>query len=91
MGWNLPDNVCQAQLDEYWEEHEMDANDIIISINQGIESLEKRLDRERDRAIGLLNDGLLDAALTAVVNAQAAKAAIDELTFQLDEIEVSRG
>ena len=91
MGWNLPDNVCQAQLDKYWEEHEMDANDIIISINQGIESLEKRLDRERDRAIGLLNDGLLDAALTAVVNAQAAKAAIDELTFQLDEIEVSRG
>lgn len=91
MGWNLPDNVCQAQLDKYWEEHEMDANDIIISINQGIESLERRLDRERDRAIGLLNDGLLDAALTAVVNAQAAKAAIDELTFQLDEIEVSRG
>lgn len=96
MSWdnandNLPCGVSNGDVDKYWEENEMDTNDIVSSLELGIRSLEGRISRERDHAIKLLEEGLFDAALRAVMNAQAAKYAVDELSFQIDEIEASRG
>jgi len=96
MSWdntndNLPCGVSNGDIDKYWEENEMDTNDIVSSLELGIRSLEGRISRERDHAIKLLEEGLFDAALRAVMNAQAAKYAVDELSFQIDEIEASRG
>lgn len=96
MSWdntndNLPCGVSNGDIDKYWEENEMDTSDIVSSLELGIRSLEGRISRERDHAIKLLEEGLFDAALRAVMNAQAAKYAVDELSFQIDEIEASRG
>ena len=96
MSWdntndNLPCGVSGWSVEKkFWKENEMDTNDIVSSLELGIRSLEGRISRERDHAIKLLEKGLFDAALRAVMNAQAAKYAVDELTFQIDEIEASR-
>jgi hypothetical protein len=96
MSWdnesdNLPCGVSNWSVEKkFWKENEMDTNDIVSSLELGIRSLEGRISRERDHAIKLLEEGLFDAAMRAVMNAQAAKYAADELSFQIDEIEASR-
>jgi hypothetical protein len=97
MSWdnendNLPCGVSNWSVEKkFWKENEMNTADIVSSLELGIRSLEGRISRERDHAIKLLEEGLFDAALRAVMNAQAAKYAVDELSFQIDEIEASRG